>query len=564
MTKVTLSMVLTNKSENYYSPKYKLSLGFKDIQKVKASDPDGIIVPDVVKTDDGYDIELNFNKKVIGLGNKLNFNLSFETDDVLQKNGEILELTIPGVADSITFSTFSVQVRVPVSFGNPSYIRSQYGKVVDRKTGSLYSFTKNELGQGGISMAFGNKQAYSFNLTYHLKNKNLFPVRTEIALPPSTNYQDVFIKDINPKPVNVHIDKDGNWLATYNLMPSQKIDVKVSGSANINLFPKKEYLTKEQINEYTKEKPNWQRNDEIKKLAEELKTAPRIYDYVVNKLEYDYTRAILSKPRLGAQGALSSPSSAVCLEFTDLFIAIARAAGIPSREVDGFAFTQNSKLRPLSLVKDVLHAWPEYYDKDKSSWIMIDPTWGNTTNGMDYFNLLDFNHFAFAVKGYESDYPIPAGGYKIDGKDYKDVDAKPQRLEGETPQKFELSLDLPENLPSGLPISGNIIIKNVGNSVLEEQKVQLTSYALSTPNNYYTIAKTPPFGYTKTPFNFDKTPFLTNKTESITIAIGGKRISQTVEISPLYLINKKTGGILIAGIASSVAIIFIIIRKRLR
>ena len=59
------------------------------------------------------------------------------------------------------------------------------------------------------------------------------------------------------------------------------------------------------------------------------------------------------------------------MEFTDLFVAIARAAGIPARESVGYAYTTNSRLRPLSLVTDVLHAWPEYYDADKKIWVHL-------------------------------------------------------------------------------------------------------------------------------------------------------------------------------------------------
>ena len=113
---------------------------------------------------------------------------------------------------------------------------------------------------------------------------------------------------------------------------------------------------------------------------------------------------------MGALSALNNPTSAVCLEFTDLFVALSRAAGIPAREIDGYAYTNNAHDRPLSLTEDVLHAWPEYYDFDKKAWIMVDPTWGNTTGGIDYFNALDFDHIAFVIKGENSGYPIPAGG----------------------------------------------------------------------------------------------------------------------------------------------------------
>jgi len=50
---------------------------------------------------------------------------------------------------------------------------------------------------------------------------------------------------------------------------------------------------------------------------------------------------------------------------------------------------------------------------------MVDPTWGNTTGGVDYFNTFDFDHLAFVVKGISSTYPVPAGGYKLTGDENK-------------------------------------------------------------------------------------------------------------------------------------------------
>ena len=93
------------------------------------------------------------------------------------------------------------------------------------------------------------------------------------------------------------------------------------------------------------------------------------------------------------------------MEFTDLFITIARSAGIPAREVNGFAYTENPDIQPLSLVNDVLHAWPEYYDSEKGVWIPVDPTWGSTTGGVDYFSKLDLRHFTFVVHGKDSTKP---------------------------------------------------------------------------------------------------------------------------------------------------------------
>jgi hypothetical protein len=42
---------------------------------------------------------------------------------------------------------------------------------------------------------------------------------------------------MNPKPINVTVDNDGNWLATYYLSPSKNLNIEVKGKAKINLTP---------------------------------------------------------------------------------------------------------------------------------------------------------------------------------------------------------------------------------------------------------------------------------------------------------------------------------------
>ena len=86
------------------------------------------------------------------------------------------------------------------------------------------------------------------------------------------------------------------------------------------------------------------------------------------------------------------------MEFTDLFIAIAREKGIYSREIQGYGFSLDQKLQPLSLSSDILHAWPEYYDTKTESWIAVDPTWENTS-GINYFSSFDLNHIVFVIHG---------------------------------------------------------------------------------------------------------------------------------------------------------------------
>lgn len=64
-----------------------------------------------------------------------------------------------------------------------------------------------------------------------------------------------------------------------------------------------------------------------------------------------------------------------CTEHTLLFVAVARAAGLPAREVGGLAYGQ-VKGKPVL----AWHAWPEYHDGKQ--WRAVDPTW-NEPDGVD-------------------------------------------------------------------------------------------------------------------------------------------------------------------------------------
>jgi len=559
LTHVTFDITLTNKTTQYYASSYSIQVGFKNIENVLARDSGGKITPQITKNNEGNNVDVNFNDRVVGLDQKLNFSISFDTKDIVQKSGKIWDINIPGLSEQKEYNSFNVNVIVPKFLGSPSYIKPNIGKFA----GTNLNFTKEELGNSGISISFGDAQIYKFNLLYHLKNSNLFPVQTEIALPPSTNYQDVQIDSIFPKPENVTQDIDGNWLAKYILTPGKKIDITVKGYAKIMLTPKKEPLSDIELKEYLKEQPYWQTSKkEIKDLALKLKTPYAIYQYIVNNLTYDFERVKENKPRIGAYETLKNPDSAVCLEFADLFIAIARAAGIPAREINGYAYTQNSIERPLSLVKDILHAWPEYYDYDLQTWIMIDPTWSNTTGGVDYFYTLDFDHFTFIIKGASSTYPIPAGGYKIsENSIIHDINVEfgdnfiPQA------QILTLSTDFASKYFSGFNPKGNILIKNDGHIISLPQEVVVNTNFLSPKVQKIYFDKIPPFGFLEIPISFKKPSFLTNKTEIVKIAINGNYISKEIKISP-FILNRWTvlGGTILAILI--VGLSFIIYKAR--
>ncbi|HSA84397.1 MAG TPA: transglutaminase domain-containing protein [Patescibacteria group bacterium] len=563
-TQAQIRGTLTNSTSEQYATSYKMQLGFSEISHVKAADADGAIIPTLTKNEQGYIIGLEFNKRAVGLNSTLPFSVTFETPSLARKIGNVWEINIPGVANPGDFASFTVTVVVPPTFGKPTYIKP-------KQSDNKLIFSKDELGSAGISIAFGEEQLYDFQLTYRLHNNNLYPSKTEIALPPTTNYQEIYITSIEPQPRNVIKDADGNWLAQYNLLPSQDLDVVVKGTAQVQLTPKQEILTQEKRDFYTKELPNWQINSpEIKALAKELKTAKAIYEYVVKSLTYDFSRVIEDQPRLGAIETLKNPNSAVCREFTDLFIALARAAGIPAREVDGYAYTDNTRQRPVALTQDILHAWPEYYDEVKQAWVMVDPTWENTTGGIDYFTVLDFDHIAFVKKGSDSDYPIPAGGYKpLDGDAEKDIVV---RFTTELPvikHDVVLTTDFPDVSIAGLPITGKLTMTNTGSQQLLPQTLSIISNSLSPQSQLLESTTIPPYGSQTWEIRFDPLPFLTKADAGFTIQFaadsefGDKTGEKTIHVAPFFLTLWGVG-IITGGILTIIILIIAIKFRRVR
>lgn len=527
VTEVTQTITIENKTEFYYTPTYTVAVGFTDISNIQAYNADGSIPTTLEDKDsENKSIKLSFPKRYAGLNEKNIFTLKFSTKDIAKKQGSIWEVTIPGIDEKSDFTTYEIEVSVPDEFGSASIIKPQ------KKLGenNVISLSKDEIGEAGVYILYGDKQYYSFSLRYNISNPNLFPVKTEIALPPHTNYQNVTLSSFSENPENVKTDVDGNWIAEYRLLPQQKKTIVVKGLIEVLAAPKKEALTQKQLKEYTSPRKYWDsQSKEILEASKNLQTPEEIYDFVREKLTYDYKKIATDNLRLGGKGALNSPKNSVCLEFTDLFVSIARSKGIPARSVEGFAFTQNEKLRPLSLVNDILHAWPEYYDRKEGKWIMVDPTWGNTTKGMDYFTSLDFSHVAFAVKGVDSEYPIPAGGYKFN-KESRDVEvsfATPSDFK--TFEKIEITDSFPNFSFPKMNVQGSIKVRNVGNSPTTDVNI-LVETSEGTKRKFH-VDYLAPFASSEITTTLNDIPFLTNKDYVITIQVGNVTHKKVISIS---------------------------------
>jgi len=473
---VTQEISLVNLSPDLYASEYSLSLISGKITNVEAYDKIGPLKTTVDQKGETTIIKLEFNDKVVGKGKILSFILKYKALSLAKKEGNLWQISIPKLANPENIDEFSLSLKVPVEYGKLSVANPT---PLENKTADgfyYFSFSKEQVADFGILATFGQYQTFDFKILYQLENSQNVPVLEKIAIPPDTNYQNIYYDSISPLPLDVQADKDQNWLAIYQLSPGEKLQVEVRGQVNIFSQPQKK-ITASSPKNYLGSSEYWQTNDpKIVSLAKSLKTAANIYKYVSSNLSYDY-QGIKSGDvqRTGALAALANPTKSTCSQFTDLFIALCRAAGIPSREVVGFAQTDNPQLNEISQKIDLLHTWPEYFDSDKNTWIAVDPTFGNTTGGLDYFNKFDMNHFAFVIHGESDSLPYPPGSSVNDKSKKIFVSFAEERPKTQTPN-FSLEQISPPLIYS---LKQNKVVlqlrNNFGGALYQEKIINLNS-----------------------------------------------------------------------------------------
>lgn len=432
--RVKQKTAITNLDSGVYPSNYSMILKNTAVSNLEGSDRKGPLEFEVEELEQNtIKISTEFNEQIVGAGKVTEFTINYDSSNISSKVGNIYTITIPKIEIIDQTKNYNLKLIIPNSLGPKIYVSPAPTSEEVTQDSVIYFFDKESLKKGGISSAFGNYQQMNFNLKYILKNENFFGNYIEIALPTDIyDKQQVIFSEISETPALVYQDKDRNLLAKFFVNGNSTKNIVVSGTVKIKgrqIVPQfgglMSEIPKELRDLYTKEQPYWETNEpSIKSIAKDLynpnqtvsQNANRVYDFVVKNLKYEFELINQSTiVRKGAAAALDKSTQNACMEFTDLFIAVTRAMGIPAREINGFAYTEDSNDYPLSINLrggDVLHAWPEFYDP-AFGWVFVDPTWGNTS-GLDFFTKMDTNHFAFVTKGVDSQYPYPAGSYRTD------------------------------------------------------------------------------------------------------------------------------------------------------
>jgi hypothetical protein len=280
VTRVVENITLVNTTDKFYASSYSFSISSTEMFDISAVDPNGPLQTTINTESNRTVISVQFAEQVVGKDKQYNWQLRYKSRDFAQSQGKVWQITIPRAPKLNSGDKFNLSLVVPVSFGDPTTIVPEPAKTSESNGQLRLRYTKDQVQESGILANFGAEQLFDYQLVYNLDNPNILPAIAKLPLPPDTNYQSVIINQIEPRPDNVTVDDDGNYLAWFKVPRQSKLDVSIKGLAKLTLNNSKstEKLSEEKIKAYTKSDKYWDTNNPIMKttLDEILKDQSKI------------------------------------------------------------------------------------------------------------------------------------------------------------------------------------------------------------------------------------------------------------------------------------------------
>lgn len=215
-----------------------------------------------------------------------------------------------------------------------------------------------------------------------------------VALVPTIdNYQHVLSREISPTDYELIKDEEGNEFALFtvdymrtmdgNYQPEEMENIKITYEIELALYM-------DDLSQCVGEKPNAYLDPEVyiesddleimklaRNLSEGAKTdcdkAEIFYNHVADNMAYEYN--------ITYGGALNAMHTELgdCTGYSDYFIALSRASGMPARFFTGLVYAGDG-----TDYTQMLHNWAEVY-LPGIGWTQVDPTIGQPEYSRPYY-----------------------------------------------------------------------------------------------------------------------------------------------------------------------------------
>jgi transglutaminase-like putative cysteine protease len=400
---------------------------------VSVKDKYGKTLSFTIKNNDDHILVTTNQNRDVNPGETFTFVFSYKTHELVDQTGNIYSLFIPGLPKNMkqinrdtnsltTQYNYTTNVEIEGEDTEISYIQPEtyaLSPVYSDNIATLNIPTQQRIGNT-TWLQIGTKQYYHFKMIQKSpKTDNITPdglgvvgeyLSTnifELPLPkehPETS-QKVYIESISPDPQTINRDDQGNLIAVFETPANEETEIIIEGYISLenSLMETQDHTLSEyfdnlesnssalvEYEKYIQSDKYWESDssaisEEAAKLKAEstsiLDLISNNYDFVINHLEYSTSKlATDSNIRTGALSAYNG-SAAVCMEYSDLAIALFRSQGIPARAAVGYGNdptgNENSIVSGDLAKQEIGHQWvqvwiPEY------GWYSVDPTWGES------------------------------------------------------------------------------------------------------------------------------------------------------------------------------------------
>jgi DNA-binding beta-propeller fold protein YncE len=300
---------------------------------------------------------------------------------VSDRTADKIYMVHPGNGDVI------VTFEAPSKFARGLAYDGQYLWNADYQSDSLYQIVLRD--KELYKRTDGKKEKLEY--THQVRNYGpgeLTTLDIYIAIPVDLPFQTLLAEPTyNPQPTDFLTDRWGQKVAHFhydNVPADQFVTAVMTTEAELYktryfIFPDKvgylEDIPKEITDLYlTDDTKYWVKDDFIQETAERVVgdetncywVARKLFDYVIKNMEYELAGGWNVAPTVLKRGTGS------CSEYSFVYIALCRAAGLPARYAGSVAIRGDD-----ASTDDVFHRWVEVY-LPNYGWIPIDPSGGDS------------------------------------------------------------------------------------------------------------------------------------------------------------------------------------------
>lgn len=361
------------------------------------------------------ELSVNYPKEV-KKGESMTFKLEYTNFGLTQDQGALIDIYAPGFAEDFKFNegqtsvSYNTTIKVANSFPQENFVIPEPVKVIESNGYNTYTFSQKSLVGNTIWIQLGRSQYYNFliiqstpatdfeNTGYYNEYRLIIPRDIEEG----KISQKVYFTNIDPKPIQIKEDSEGNLIGYFKVPSHEDGQIILEGVASVSLKDvdinadnsgELNDIGSQYLSTYIAQAEFWEvDNTDIQMLAGEIKgDSTNIYDivestytHIVDTIDYSQIKRFGLNERQGALNTLLG-GSAVCMEYSDLFLTLSRAQGVPSRAAFGYGY--DSKIENNS---QEAHQWVQVYMPKLNEWVSVDVTWGES--GLKIIGG-DLNHF---------------------------------------------------------------------------------------------------------------------------------------------------------------------------